>query len=104
MQAGVGPIDGIDVAALVGLDIVGLDRDLAALPAFAADAALVGRSRDRRNEIADFPWVIRVADIERADAGIEEGDERHFLVVDRRHAFVGGVQAEAPTTLAKGAA
>ena len=36
MQAGIGAIDDVDIAALVGLDIVGLDRDLAAV--LAVDA------------------------------------------------------------------
>src|SRR3984893_1240776 len=54
MQAGGGAIDDIDIAALVGFDIVGLDRHLAAVLALAGDAALVGRCRDRGNEIADF--------------------------------------------------
>jgi len=40
LKTGVGAIDDIDVAALVGLDIVGLDRDLAAVLAFDLDAAL----------------------------------------------------------------
>src|SRR5271168_3457012 len=31
VHAGIGAIDDIDIAALVGLDIVGLDRDLAAV-------------------------------------------------------------------------
>src|SRR4029077_9415745 len=75
MQAGIGAIDDVDITAIVGLDIVGLDRDLAAVPTFDADAALVGRRRDRGNEIADFPGMIGISDVERADTGIEESDE-----------------------------
>src|SRR6185437_6945021 len=45
--------------------------------------------------------VIGIADVERADAGIEEGDEGHLLVIDRRHAFVGGMRAEPPAALTK---
>jgi hypothetical protein len=37
MQAGIGAVDSIDVAAVVGLDIVGLDRDFAALDALEPD-------------------------------------------------------------------
>ena len=104
MQAGIGAVDDVDVAALVGLDIVGLDRDLAAVLAVDGDAALVGRRRDRRNEVADLPGMIGIANVERAHAGIEEGDERHLLVVDRRHAFVRGMRAEPPAALAEIAA
>src|SRR5690348_16413357 len=64
VQTGIGAVDDVDVAAVVGLDVVGLDRDLAALAALDRDAALVGRSRDRRNEVADFPGVIGIADVE----------------------------------------
>src|SRR5690242_18065389 len=43
MHAVVGAIDDVDEAAIVDLDIVGLDRDLAALlAALELDAALVG--------------------------------------------------------------
>jgi len=34
VHPGIGPIDDVDVAAIVGLDIVGLDRDLAASSPF----------------------------------------------------------------------
>ena len=54
MQSGVGAIDHIDIAAVVGLQIVTLDRDLASILAVDLDAALVGRFSDRRNEIADL--------------------------------------------------
>src|ERR1700716_355169 len=104
MQPGVGAVDDIDVAALVGLDVVGLDRCLAAVLAVDGDAALVGGGRDRRNEIADFLRVIGIADIERANAGIEEGDKGHLLVKHRRHALVGRMRAEAPAPLAERAA
>ena len=79
VQPGIGAVDDVDVAALVGLDIVGLDRDLAAFLAVDRDAALVGRRGDRRNEMADLLGVIGIADVERAHAGIEEGDESHLL-------------------------
>ena len=54
VHAGVGAIDDVDVAAGVGLDVVGLDRGLAAVLAVDLHAALVGLVGDRRNEIADF--------------------------------------------------
>jgi hypothetical protein len=45
VQAGVGAIADIDVAAIVGLDVVALDRDLAAVLAVNLNAALVGPPR-----------------------------------------------------------
>ena len=101
VQPAIGAIDDIDVAALVGLDIVGLDRNLAALLALDGHATFIGLVCYRRNEIADFPGVIGIADVERAHPGIEEGDERHLPVKHRRHALVGGVRAETPATRAE---
>src|SRR4051812_25568060 len=63
MQPGVGAVDDVDIAALVGLDIVGLDRGFAAILAVDRDAASVRRSRDRGDEIPDFPGVIGIADV-----------------------------------------
>src|SRR5579872_4562215 len=104
VQAGIGAVDDVDIAALVSLDIVGLDRDLAAILAVDLDAALVGRRRDRWNEVTDLGRMIGIANIERANPTIEPGDERHLLVVDRRHAFVGGMRAKPSAALAEIAA
>src|SRR5688572_28597410 len=72
MHPGIGAVDDIDVAAVVYFDVVGLDRDLAALPAGAAvDAALVGLVGDGRNVKADFLRVEGIADVDRAHAGVE---------------------------------
>src|SRR6266702_6603164 len=99
MQARVGAVDDVDIAAVIGLDIVGLDRDLASLAALDRNAALVGGLRDRRDEIADLLGVIGIADVERAHPGIEEGDEGHLLVIDRRHALIRRMRAEAAAPL-----
>jgi len=42
VQPRIGPIDDVYVAAIVDLDIVGLDRNLAAILPVDLDAALVG--------------------------------------------------------------
>src|SRR5258708_6870794 len=104
VHAGVGAIDDVDVAAGVGLDVVGLDGGLAAVLAVDFYAALVGLVGDGRDEIADLLGIEGIADVERADAGVEEGDEGHLLVVDGVHALVGGVRAEAAAALAEIAA
>src|SRR5262245_20942029 len=55
VEAGVGAVDGVDVAALVDLDVVGLDRGLAALLAvLQRDAALVRVLGDRRDVVGDL--------------------------------------------------
>src|ERR1700735_2317679 len=71
VHARIGAVDDVDVTALVGLEIVGLDRDFAAILAIDLDAALVGIGRDRRDEIADLFGAIGIADIDGAHAGVE---------------------------------
>src|SRR5206468_9011732 len=88
VQTGVGAVDDVDVAALVGFDVVRLDRGFAPLPAIDRDAPLVGRPRDGRNEVTDLSRMIRVADIHGPHAGIEEGDERQLLIEHRSHALI----------------
>src|ERR1700685_1340285 len=69
VRAGIGAVDDVDIAAIVGLEVVGLDRDLATVLAVYLDTTLVGIGRDRRNEIANFGRVIGIANIKRANAG-----------------------------------
>src|SRR4051812_36000041 len=75
VQAGVGAIGGVDVPAVVYVYVVGLDRDLALLARASADTAFVGFGRDRRDVEPDFLRVERIADVERAHAGVEVRDE-----------------------------
>ena len=98
VQAGVGAVRDIDVAAVVGLGVVALDRRVAAA-LLAADhaAALHRRLADRRNEVGDFLRLIRIAHVEHADPGIEEGDEGQLLIVGRAHVLVRGMRAEPPS-------
>ena len=49
MWSPVGAIGDVDVAAIVDLHVVGLDRDLALLVGTFADTSLVGIRRRRRN-------------------------------------------------------
>ena len=66
MQAGIGAVNDIDVPAAVGFDVIALYCDFAAFVIAGLNAAFLGRFGDRRNEIADFTWRIRIADIDRA--------------------------------------
>src|SRR5436309_2595445 len=68
VQAGVGAVDHVNVATVVGLHVVALDRDLALILALDLHAALVSRLGDRRNEIGGFLGPVRIADVDRAYA------------------------------------
>ena len=70
-------------------------------PAVDLDAALVGRLGDRRDEVAGFLRLVRIADVDRAHAGIEERHEGELAVEHRRHALVRRMRAEAPAALAE---
>src|SRR5262245_34578678 len=94
VHAGIGAVDHVDVAAVVGLDVVALDRDLAAVLALHLDAALFSRLGDRRNEVADFPWAVGVAEVDGAYSRVEPGDESELLVENRRHALIGRMRSE----------
>ena len=104
MEPGVGAVRGVDVAAVVDLDVVGLDRHLAALGGARADAALVGLVGGGGDVIADFLRVERIADVERADAGVEVREEQDAVLVDRRHVLAGGMRAETAAAAAEAAA
>src|SRR6266581_4696045 len=104
VHAGVGAVDRVDVAALVDLDVVGLDRGLAALFRPLADAALLGPCRDGGNVIGDLPRTKGIADVECAHPGVEVGKEHDALVIHGSEALVRGVRAEAPAAAAEVAA
>src|SRR5262245_58373590 len=76
VQPGIGAVDDIDEAALVGLDIVALDRGLATVLAVDLDASRIGLLGDRRDEEPDLFGPVGIAHVERAQAGVEERDER----------------------------
>src|SRR5262245_24514180 len=75
VQPGIGAVGQIDVATIVDFHVVGLDGDLAARGARHLDAALVGSGRRLRDEEAGLDRVERVADVHRAHARVEVGDE-----------------------------
>src|SRR6266851_10286473 len=94
MQAGIGAIDYVNVTALVGFHIVGLNRDLAAVLSVDLDAALIGRFGHTRNEEPHLFRMIGIAYIDRSHPGIKEADKGELSVEHRRHALVRGVGAE----------
>src|SRR6266567_1727617 len=59
------------------------------------------RAGERRDEEAGFLRLVWIAHVERANAGIEERDERQLPVEHRRHAFVRRMRAEAAAALAE---
>ena len=80
VHAGIGAVDDIDIAAIVGLHVIGLDCDLAAVLPIHLDAALIGHRRGRRNEVSDFLRMVRIADIDGAYAGIEVAQKGDFFL------------------------
>src|SRR4051812_19933078 len=75
MHPGLVAVGHIDEAAVVDLDVVRLDRSLAALAALRFDAARLGVRVRRRHEVADLLELVRVADVEHAHAGVESAHE-----------------------------
>src|SRR5947208_10667232 len=95
VHPGVGAIDRVDVAAVVDLEVVGLDRDLAAFVAGGVlDAALVSLVGRRRDVVARLARGVGVGDIDRAHAGVEPGDEHVFFGVHRRLVLVRRTRTE----------
>jgi hypothetical protein len=101
MHPGIGAIDDVDVAAIIGFHIVALDRGLATLHTVDLHAALVGCLRDRWDEVADLLRLVGGANVHCTHAGIEIGDEGDFLVEHRCHAFIRGMRPETPAALAE---
>src|SRR5215813_11301017 len=79
VHAGIGAIDDVNITAIVDLNIVRLDRDLAALLRARTYAPLVGFVGNDGNVIADFLRLQWVAYIESAHAGIEVSDEENAV-------------------------
>src|SRR6266536_6406307 len=72
VQPGVGAVDHIDEAALVGLDVVALDRGLAAVLAVDLDAARIGLLGGRRVDKTKNLRPVWSEDVEDANPSIEE--------------------------------
>src|SRR5262245_3021537 len=89
VETGAGTIDYINVTPLIGFDIVALDGDLADVFAIDLDTTLIGGFGNRWNKIANFLRVIRVADIDGANTGIEPGHESKLPEENRSHALIG---------------
>src|SRR3989442_5939538 len=75
VHAGIGAIDDVNVAAIVDLNIVRPDRDLAALLRAGTDAPLVGLVGNGGNVKAEFLCVQRVAAVPSAHPALEKGGE-----------------------------
>src|SRR6266516_477337 len=70
----------IDEAAIVGLHVVSLDSHLAIVLAILLRATFVGCFSDCRNKISDFFWMIGIADVDGAHAGIEVAKKNDFFI------------------------
>src|SRR5690349_6973271 len=102
VEAGVGPVREVDVAAIVDVAVVGLDRHLAARRAAGhLHTALVGPGRHRGDVEAGLGRMERVAPVHRAHPRVEVGDEDQAAVVDRGERLVARVGTEAPSPAAE---
>ena len=97
VQTRVGAIGRVDVTTIIYIEVVRLNRRLALLHAIILDAALRRTLGRRRNEVTDFLWRERVANVYGTNTGVEVGEKNDISVVDRRHALIRGVGPEAPT-------
>src|SRR5438270_7779314 len=77
VHAGVGAVHGVAVAAVVAVQVVGLDRALAGVDAVVRHATLVRLARNGRDVIRDLLGGPRVTDVDRADAGVEVREPEH---------------------------
>src|SRR5262249_54553494 len=92
VQPGVGAVREGDVAAVVHVDVVGLDRHLAARRAARhLHAPLVGLGGDRGDVEAGLGGMEGVAHVHRAHPRVEVGDEGQPAVVDRAERLVARV-------------
>src|SRR5215475_7533103 len=100
MKSSLGSINNVDISAVIGFNIVALDRNLADILPIGLDAALVCCRRNRRDEIANFCGVVRIAYIDRSNPGIEPGHKRELSVENRGYTLIGGMRAKAAAALA----
>ena len=92
VHAATRPVDDVNVAPVVDLDVVRLDDELAAIR-----EGIGVRGRD---EVADFLRRVRLTDVDRPHARVEPRNEHDLLVEGRVDVLVRGVGAEpaAPAT------
>src|SRR5439155_6820151 len=100
VESGVGPIGEVDEAALVRLDVVGLNYHLAASRP-VRHAALAGPLRRRGDVEGGLARRIGIADVDGPHAAVEVGDEHELAVEDRRERLARRVGPESPTALAE---
>src|SRR5215475_15314380 len=102
MHPRIGAVNDVYVSTIVDFRVVRLNRNLAAFTAAGLGyTAFVGLLCDRGNVIADLFGTIRIANIDRAHAGIEVRDKDHALIIDRRKGLVARMGAKTAATLAK---
>src|SRR5262245_21114260 len=88
VHACVRPVDDVNVASIVDLDVVRLDRDLTPLFGTRPDTTLIGFFCYRRDVVTNLSGLQRVAHVESANTRVEVGDKENPAVVDRREVLV----------------
>src|SRR5262245_55023999 len=100
VHAGVGAVDDEDVPAVVDIDVVRLDGDLAGVDAPGRNTPLIGVAGGGGNVEGDLRRIERVADVHGPDPGVEPGEEHYALVVDRGQVLTARVRPKASAALA----
>src|SRR6266446_3557230 len=105
VQPGIGAIDNVDIAAVIDLDVIRLNRHLTGFPtAGDGDTALVGFVSNGRDVEGYLLGAVWVTDVYGPHASVEVGDEHEAPIVDRRKRLVTGVRPEASAACAEVAA
>ena len=99
MQSGVGPIDEINQAPIVDVNVVGLNCSLALFDAVDRGTTLIGIGCRRGNVIPHFPRLERVSHVDNPHTRVEPRQRLHLLVERRRHRRLRSVWAEAPSPI-----
>src|SRR5882724_5772846 len=102
VQPGISTIDNVDIAAVVDLDVIRLNRHLAGFPtAGDGDTALVGFVSNGRDVEGYLLGAIGVTDVHGPHTGVEVGDEHQAPIVDRRKRLVARVRSETSAACAE---
>lgn len=107
MHPRVGAVYDINIPALIDLDVVGLDGEIADLHGRLARgdcdirAADVGVSRRGRNVVCYLFWAERIPDIDCPHPGVEPRDEGQLSVEEVSEIFTARMSSKATTAVAE---
>ena len=102
VQPGIGAIDKVDIATVIDLNVIRLNRHLAGFPTTGArDTALIGFVSNGWDVEGYLRGAIGVTDVYSPHASVEIGDEHEAPIVDWRKRLVAGVCPKTSTACAE---